>query len=139
MVGLLDIAPAAKSVTVRGSQVQVPGVSAEGIAHLLGRFPELRRMFAGGEVNLGGLQAIGGELVAAILAAGTGTPGNAEAEKMAAGLGVDEQADLLEAILLATMPGGVGPFVEKVERIAGLLNRDTASTPAAPVTKSPKA
>lgn len=139
MVGLLDIAPAVKSVTVRGNMVPVPGVSAAGIANLLGRFPELRRMFTGNEVKVDALQAIGGALVAAIIAAGTGTPGDEKAEAIAASLSVDEQADLLEAILLATMPGGVGPFVQKLERIGGILNRDTVPKPKGQDTKSPKA
>jgi hypothetical protein len=138
MVGLLDIAPAVETVIVRGSKVPVPGVSAAGIANLLGRFPELRRMFTGNEVKVEALQEVGGALVAAIIAAGTGTPGNEEAEKVAAALSVDEQADLLEAILKATMPGGVGPFVEKLERIGAVLNRSAESPATPPATKSPK-
>ena len=46
MVGLIDIAPAVETVDVQSIPVTVHGVSAKGIAkgiaHLLGRFPELR-------------------------------------------------------------------------------------------------
>ncbi len=38
MVGLVDIAPAAETVSIRGQQVSVVGVSAAGVAGLLARF-----------------------------------------------------------------------------------------------------
>jgi hypothetical protein len=47
MVGLIDIAPAAETVDVPGTSVTVHGVSAKGLAHLLGRFPELRKLMTG--------------------------------------------------------------------------------------------
>ena len=39
MVSLIDIAPAVETVEVQGASVAVHGVSAKGIAHLRGRFP----------------------------------------------------------------------------------------------------
>ena len=133
MVGLIDIAPLTKAVTIRNVPVDVSGVSARGIAQLLARFPELRALMAGREVAIEGLLALGGDVVAAIIAAGTGVPGDEAAEQAADRLSVDEQADLLVAILELTMPRGLGPFVEKLSRLG--LGPDGA--PAMPATRSP--
>lgn len=117
MPGLLDIAPAVETVEIRGTKVEVYGVSVKGIAYLLQRFPELRAMLSGREVSADRLIEIGGDAVAAIIAAGTGYPGNEQAEAVAGSLSLDEQADLLAAIVKLTMPGGVGPFVEKLSAL----------------------
>ncbi len=121
MVGLVDIAPATERVTVRGTDIEVCGVSAAGVAQLLARFPDLRKLFAGRDVGMEELMAVGGDLVAAIIAAGTGAPGDPAAEDAAGRLGIDEQADLLSAILRVTLPKGVGPFVEKLLALGASL------------------
>lgn len=125
MVGLLDIAPAADSVIIRGKAVDVCGVSATGIAHLFSRFPDLRKAFSGRDVPVEDLVAMGGEVVAAVIAAGCGAVGSADHEAVAAGLSVDEQVDLLAAIARVTLPGGLGPFVEKLTGAGGALGIDT--------------
>ncbi len=137
MVGLIDIVPATESVVAGGESVTVHGVSASGIAHLLGRFPDLLTLMAGKEIGTEKLIAMGGEAVGAIIAAGCGYPGNSNAESIASRLPVGEQTDLLSAILRLTMPQGVGPFVEKLAMLGGILNVDKNSAPAAPVLKVP--
>jgi hypothetical protein len=84
MVGLIDIAPTVETVDVQGAPVAVHGVSAKGIAHLLGRFPELRKLMTGQEVETEQLMAVGADAVAAIIAAGCGYPGDESAETVAA-------------------------------------------------------
>ncbi len=126
MASLLDIAPLGASVTVRGTAVNVTGVSAAGIASLLQRFPELREMMVGREVATERLMTMGADAVAAIIAAGTGLPGNPEAESVAASLAVEDQADLLAAILKITLPRGVGPLVEKLSAMASSLGGGAA-------------
>ena len=140
MVGLIDIAPASETVTIRGQAVDVCGVSASGVAQLLARFPDLRRLFSGRDVAVEDLIGMGGEIVAAVIAAGTGAAGDPEAERAADRLSVDEQADLLIAIARVTLPGGVGPFVEKLTGAGGALGLDGvgARSPAALDTRSPK-
>jgi hypothetical protein len=59
MVGLIDIAPATETVVAQGKPVTVHGVSAKGLAHLLARFPELRRLMTGQEVQADQLLAMG--------------------------------------------------------------------------------
>lgn len=139
MVSLVDIAPAAEKVTIRGQAIEVSGISAAGVASLLARFPELRRFFVGRDVPVDQLTAMGGDILAAIIAAGTGSPGDEAAEKAAGRLGIDEQADLLTAILRVTLPKGVGPFVEKLTALGAVVGvQDVADrSPKAPATRSP--
>ena len=126
MVGLVDIALVTSTVTIRGQDVAVTGISARGIALLLARFPELRALMTGREVALDELLKLGGDVVAAIIAAGTGTPGDAQAEAAADNLTLEEQADLIAAIVELTMPRGLGPLVDRLSRL-GLLAGGGAS------------
>ena len=59
MVGLIDIAPKIETVDVQGASVSVHGISAKGVAHLLGRFPELRMLMTRQDVETGQLMAMG--------------------------------------------------------------------------------
>lgn len=133
MAGLLDIAPLTESVSVRGAKIEVCGVSAKGIALLLGRFPELRMLMTGKEVGIDRLMEMGGDAVSAIIAAGIGFPGDLDQEQAAGRLGVDAQADLLAAILRLTLPNGIGPFVEKLTTLGAVLGAD--QSPKARATK----
>jgi len=133
MPGLLDIAPSSEIVTIRGAAVEVTGVSAQGFAELLGRFPELRKLMTGMEVNPDALFAVAGAAVAPIIAAGTGSPGDDAAEAVAARLSVDEQAELLEAVFRQTFPRGIGPFAKRLAALGASLGG--GQSPTAPVTK----
>jgi hypothetical protein len=138
MVGLIDIAPATETVEAQGNAVTVHGVSAKGLAHLLARFPELRRLMTGQEVEVDQILAMGGDAVAAVIAAGCGYPGDNAVEAIAGNLSLDIQADLLAAILRLTLPRGIGPFVEKLTGLASILGVDDAPSDTAPDTKSRK-
>ncbi len=135
MIGLIDIAPAIETVDVQGASVTVHGVSAKGLALLLGRFPELRKLMTGQEVQAEQLMAMGGDAVSAIIAAGCGYPGDEAAESIAGKLSLDSQADLLGAILRLTLPRGVGPFVEKLTALGGILEAEGARSVTAPASK----
>lgn len=133
MVGLIDIAPATEQV----AGVTVYGVSARGIAHLLATFPELRKLMSGVAVEAEALIALAPDAVAAIIAAGVGKPGDADTEALADRLPVDAQADFLGTILRLTMPKGVGPFVEKLTALGGILSPEGAvASASAPAMKS---
>jgi len=127
MAGLIDIAPAAETVPIRGTAITVTGIGAHGIAALLQRFPDLRKMMSGMEIDTDDLVAMGGDVVAAVLAAGTGAAGDEAAEVAAAGLSIDEQMDLLGAVMKVTMPKGVGPLVEKLAGMGVLVDGGAAS------------
>jgi len=129
MVGLVDIAQLTSIIAIRGQEITVTGVSARGIAHLLARFPELRALMTGREVALDDLLKLGGDVVCGIIAAGTGSPADETAEKAADNLTLEEQADLLAAIVELTMPRGLGPLVERLSRL-GLLAGGASATQA---------
>lgn len=134
MPGLMDIAPLTDKVTVGEAEVTLYGVSARGIAHLLARFPELRKLMAGVEVEADDLMRMGGDVVNAIIACGCGYVGKQEAEAKVDQLPADVQLDMLTKIIKLTMPGGVGPFVEKLTALGGSV---AAQSGTAPVSSSP--
>jgi hypothetical protein len=136
MVRLLDIAPRIETVDVQGAPVAVHGISAKGVAHLLGRFPELRMLMTGQEVEADALMTMGDDAVAAIIAAGCVYRGDEMAEAVAGKLAIDAQADLLAAIVRLTLPAGLGPFVEKLTALGGILDAGPSAT--AQASKSPK-
>jgi hypothetical protein len=113
-LSLLDIAPAFELVPVGDDQnLRVIGVSAEGVVALFKRFPEMGKWFAGGlkpEI----MTKAAPEAIAAIIAAGCGTPGNEGAEEVARALPVETQLDVLEAIGRLTFKKGFGPFVDRI-------------------------
>lgn len=134
MTSLLDIAPLSESVPVGGGQsVEVFGVTAEGFASLWARFPEVQKIFARkvGEINPENLVSFVPACLAAVIAAGSGFPGNPKAERKAATLNIDAQVALIAAILRLTMPEGAGPFVERLTAL-GLLSLTTAAPTTEP-------
>jgi hypothetical protein len=135
-MNLIDIAPQVETVQIHGNSISVPGVSARGVAYLLGRFPELRKLMTGQSVEAKELMAASGDAVSSIIAAGCGHPADEKAEAVAGELAVDAQADLLAAILRVTLPRGLGPFVEKLTTLGGIL--DTAPSVTGPGSSSPK-
>ncbi|RWF44297.1 MAG: hypothetical protein EOS65_02665 [Mesorhizobium sp.] len=138
MVGLLDIAPLTETVPVGGAQIEVFGVSAKGVVSLLARFPEVRMLMNGKEVGVDRLMQMGGDAIAAVIAAGVGLPGDEEQEQIAARLPIEAQADLLAAIIKVTLPNGIGPFVEKLTALGAIVGSVAEASPKVQVTKSPK-
>lgn len=130
MAGLLDIAPLAETVAIRGTAVSVTGLSACDIAALMARFPVLAEAIGGRAVTVDRLVAMAPDAIADIIAAGTGAGGNDAAIAMARSLLPEEAADLLEAIIRVTLPRGVGPLVERLGALGASLGG--AASPTAP-------
>lgn len=145
MATLLDIASVSEFVEVPGpggkkQQVEVFGVSAEGIAMLFNRFPEIRMLMTGKALDQKALQKLAAPAIAAVIAASTGTPGDKAAELAASRLPLSAQMDILEKTVKLTMPDGMGPFVERLTALAGMLNADVDTgepTTTAAATKLP--
>jgi len=135
MSTLLDIANNPRTVPVQGHDIEVIGISAEGLTSLMLRFPEIGKMLSGGASNIdtAALAKMAPEAVAAVIAAGTGHPGEEKHERAAARLGIDDQLALLDEILRLTFPRGIGPFVERLERLGILMRVQKAEeqTPSA--------
>ena len=135
MTSLLDIAPASEIVGVGGTKLEVFGVTAQGVALLFGRFPDLRKLMSGVEVEPEQIGAFAPAALAGIIAAGVGHPGDAAYEQAAARLSIDAQTDLIAAIFRLTFPRGIAPFVDK---LAGLGASVDVQSLRAPDTSSPK-
>ncbi|MEK9752508.1 MAG: hypothetical protein VW338_04755 [Rhodospirillaceae bacterium] len=123
MPGLIDIPPRGAvitSVEVRGVAIGCVGVSGRQLWDLVRRFPEIRAVFSGGETAraeaIGRLLELGDDVIAAIIAAGTGAPGEA-AESAAKDLTLDEQARLVEGVWRATFPEGLAPLVRMLSAL----------------------
>ncbi len=121
MVSLLDIAPVVDTAEVNGEQVTITGISVEGIASLLRRYPILYDVLSKG-ISVENLMTAGPDVVAAIIAAGNGNPGNERVEQVAKLLNLQAQIDLLAAILRRTMPKGIGPFLESLNRLMTMFS-----------------
>lgn len=121
MTSLLDIAPLTASVTVRGKEFKVTGLTAQGLIPLLQDFPEVRMMMSGKRPDFKPerfLQMMN-EASASIIAAGLGHPGDSKIMAAAQTLAIGETADLMKAILGLTFPNGVSSFMEGLEALVG--------------------
>ena len=97
-----------------GRKLQVKGISAQGVLLLLMRFPDLQKWLSGQSLKLADTFLQAPETIAAVIAAGTGEPGDIDAEDIAASLPVEVQTDVLEAVYRQTFRSGFGPFVKRV-------------------------
>lgn len=142
MATLLDIATVSESINVPGKggkpqEVEVFGVSAEGIAILFHRFPDIRALITGKSVDKDKIAKLAPDAIAAIIACSTGSPGDKKAEVVARRLPLECQMDILEATIRLTMPGGLGPFAERLSGLASLMGANVETTDTAADTKSP--
>jgi hypothetical protein len=121
MSDLLDIAPATATENVTlsdGAEVTVHRLHFDQIAALAARFPKLIALVALGENALPQLISGGGVVMAPIIAAGCGHPGDEKAERIAATLLPDDQIKLFKAIYWLTYPNGIGAFLETMASLA---------------------
>ena len=122
MVSLVDIVPQRRTVRINGgSEVELRGLGLRQIASLLLRFPELRKLFA---TNAPGLdyEAVviaAPDAIGSIIAEAAGQPD--AADNIADALSLDDLAECLIAVRDLTMPDGVGPFMERLEKLVGAL------------------
>lgn len=119
MVSLVDIVPQTRKVELSIGAVELHGLGLRHIADLLVRFPELRKLWAGGApaLDVDVLIAAAPDAVGAIIAIAASQPD--AAETIGDALSLDDAAECLIAIRELTMPGGVDPFVEKLSRLLG--------------------
>lgn len=122
---LSDLRP--QTISVCG--VDVYGISVQDMADLFNRYPDLNKLISGTDISVQSVLKTGPQAVAAIIAAGCRELGNTEAEKSALALVLDQQVEFIEAIVKLTFPGGVGPFVERLNAIAGTVSGNYGKEP----------
>jgi len=114
-LSLRDISDFGEKVDIGdGRKLQVKGISAQGVLLLLMRFPDLQKWLSGKSLALADTFLQAPETMAAVIAAGTGAPGDTDAEDIAASLPMEVQTDVLEAVYRQTFRNGFGPFVKRV-------------------------
>ena len=144
MVSLVDIVPQTRPVALSIGTVELRGLGLRHIADLLVRFPELRKLWAGGApaLDVDTLIEAAPDAVGAIIAIAASQP--EAAETIGDALSIDDAAECLIAIRELTMPGGVDPFVERLSRLLGAdalpSGKEAATnTPPPPNSSSPAA
>jgi hypothetical protein len=115
MVSLVDIGPSKGTVEVRGHDLDINGLTAEHIVGVLISFPEVRKVLAQREVDLGGLIAQFPNAVAMIIASATGHADEAAHIEAASKLTVGEQYDILTKVMELTFPKGLKSFLDGVQ------------------------
>lgn len=113
MAGLLNIAPLAETVDIRGSAATVTGVSVKGIADLIFRFPDLRKAWGAGKFDAAVLLEMSDDIVNAVIAASVEELDEANA----ANLALDEKAEIIGAAIRVTMPRGPVPFMAALTKL----------------------
>lgn len=151
MVGLLDIAPAAEIVSVRGKEIPVNGLSLTDIRDLMAAFPNAAGLFSGG-VNAGSLMAAAPDFVAAAICLAIGMKGTAEEREAVKKMAAGDQVKLLNAVITLSAPDGVGPFVDLIaslasgaealgdqtEKVSAMSSRQRSRAAPVSATKPPK-
>ena len=127
---LADLAGVGRDVEIRGLRVTVTGVSARGLATLFKRFPDLVGAVTGAGLSIASLTEMGPEVLAAVIAAGTGAPGDPAAEDVADRLGMSDQLALIEAIIGETFAGDPEGFMKRLENLAGAVGVQTSQAAA---------
>lgn len=125
MVSLLDLKRRTVTVTTPDGDVTVNAVSIAGLTSLMALVPTVRKLMAGtvqpSELTVESLIGIAPDLVAGIIAAGFDKADDPEYIEAAANLPIGVQADLLLGVVEASMPKGLGPFMESVSGVMGAL------------------
>lgn len=125
MVGLLDVVLATEKVAIDGGEIDVHALSGSDLAVIITRFPEIGTIMRGKAATLDA-EAFMRFLPACIptlIAFGCGDydelseENKKKSERQASRLSIEAQVDLLAAILRLTFRSGVGPFVEKLQRL----------------------
>lgn len=135
MVGLLDIGPLTRIITVRGKELEVKGISAKGLFLLLDEFPEMRKLLSGSGVEAKPEQLIHQipGAVASIIAAATGHPGDAMHIKFAAEeLNLGEQAEIIQTAWDLTFPKGAQSFIEALGAVGAVTASGWGQVTASP-------
>ena len=134
MASLSDVLGTPRTVEVRGKAIPVNGVQLEFIPVLYRRFPdEIRRLGEMTSFDTELLMTVLPALVAPVIAAGLGHPGDEREEAVVRRLNFMEQARLLRAIWEETAPDGLDPLMDEVRALVEQMGAGaTAASSTAP-------
>jgi len=141
MANLLDISVSIRSVpTKKYGDISVPGLTLDGIAHLVRSHPELVDLFNQEEdLPIDKIIDLGTGIFADFLAAGLGYAGDEKAISMCKGMNPEDSLDIAVAILEESFPGGPKSFFDKVAQAAAKAQGSIQDQKAAPLKVASKA
>jgi hypothetical protein len=128
MASLSDFPSRAVTVSVGDVKLTVEPINITTLVGLFTRFPDLGKMLQDRKFSVATLLTNSGPLVAAIIAAGCGHPGDAKHEDAASRLALDDQLTIIEVVLKATIPSGIGAFIERLTALGAFLEKGTPSS-----------
>lgn len=148
-ISLRDLAPMRGSVTIRGQDFELHGVSGVSINNLLSRFSELRKIMVerGSSLTTEEMLRFVPDAVFSLIAEARIPPAANEQEEAVRRLSVlaeeegarklvpGEVADCLDVVINLSFPRGTGPFVEMLQRY-GVVSKSVAVAPATAPEKS---
>lgn len=118
MTSLLDIGPLTEEVEIRGTKLEVQGLTAGHLFQLFAEFPDMRRLLDAKKGNPQDVMlSLAPDLIAKIIAIATGQPHNKETEAKAKTMGAGDQLSILAAVQRLSFPEGIGPFVDRVTKL----------------------
>lgn len=141
MTNILDVVAINKKVkTQKYDELEVTGLSLEGIVYLVKSHPELVDIFKGGvDINMSQILDLGLDVVTSFLAAGLGHPGNPSVLEKCRAMNAEDALAVGTAIMEESFPGGAANFFNRITQLAGSaqgLMRATAVSADAPEAKA---
>lgn len=119
-LSLLDIGAPFENVPVGDKKLAVYGLSMENLIDLIQRFPEAGQWLGPDSVDMKAMLAAAPKLLQAVIASATGTPGDEDAENIAARLAIEVQLNIVQAVIRLTFKDGFGPFVERIAELSAI-------------------
>lgn len=138
MTSLLDIGPLTEEVEIRGTKLDIQGLTAGHLFQLFAEFPDMRKLLESGEGDpQTTLLNLAPDLIARIIAIATGASGNKEVEAKAKTMGATDQLAILSAVQRLSFKDGIGPFLDRINQLMGsTLMSDPLATVSLPSAKS---
>lgn len=127
MVDILDVATPVREVeTARYGKLTVKCLTLEGLVYLFRNHPEIFKMFSSDgkqQMSLDEIFKLGENVVASVLAAGLGHPGNADVIQKCKEMNPDDMWTIAEAIFEESFPkAGAANFLERILEAAKKAN-----------------
>ena len=125
-----DIAPAIERVEIRGTVIEMRGITMERCFELVAEFPATMGLFSG-KIDVQKLMIEMPQAVAAIACESLQKPKDKKEREAFRKLAFGDQAKIISKVLKATMPDGQGPFVEMGETLGydmAAFRRTSATT-----------
>jgi hypothetical protein len=121
MSGLLELGPMTAEVVVMGKTLTLNPLSVDDIIALFGKFPELVKLMQGTGDRAEAIKNIGSVAIGTVIACSTGELDNPEAIATARKISLGKSVEIIDKIIGITFEDGTGPFVERLNKMTGII------------------